>query len=83
MTTFERLKKQMVECRHAPEEKITEEACFIEDLGMDSLDLVECVMAIEEEFGVEILDAEAEMCLTVGDAVKMIDWHRQAYGSQT
>jgi len=55
------------------EEKVTEEASFIDDLGADSLDTVELVMAFEEEFGSEISDSEAEKILTVGDAVKFID----------
>ena len=55
------------------EEKVTEEASFIDDLGADSLDTVELVMAFEEEFGSEISDSEAEKILTVGDAIKFID----------
>jgi len=53
--------------------KVTEEASFIDDLGADSLDTVELVMAFEEEFGAEISDSEAEKILTVGDAVKFIE----------
>ena len=53
--------------------KITDEASFINDLGADSLDTVELVMAFEEEFGSEISDSEAEKILTVGDAVKFIE----------
>ena len=53
--------------------KVTEESSFIDDLGADSLDTVELVMAFEEEFGSEISDNEAEKILTVGDAVKFID----------
>ena len=53
--------------------KITEEAKFIDDLGADSLDTVELVMAFEEEFGSEISDSDAEKILTVGDAVKFIE----------
>ena len=55
------------------EEKVTEEASFIDDLGADSLDTVELVMACEEEFGSEISDSEAEKILTVGDAIKFIE----------
>jgi len=55
------------------EQKVTEEASFIDDLGADSLDTVELVMAFEEEFGSEISDNEAEKILTVGDAVKFIE----------
>ena len=55
------------------ETKVNEEASFIDDLGADSLDTVELVMAFEEEFGSEISDSEAEKILTVGDAVKFIE----------
>ena len=55
------------------EVKVTDEASFIDDLGADSLDTVELVMAFEEEFGAEISDSEAEKILTVGDAVKFIE----------
>ena len=55
------------------EAKVTEESSFIDDLGADSLDTVELVMAFEEEFGSEISDNEAEKILTVGDAIKFID----------
>ena len=55
------------------QEKVTDEANFVEDLGADSLDTVELVMAFEEEFGSEISDSEAEKILTVGDAIKFIE----------
>ena len=55
------------------EQKVTDEASFIDDLGADSLDTVELVMAFEEEFGSEISDSEAEKILTVGDAIKFIE----------
>ena len=55
------------------EQKVTDEASFIDDLGADSLDTVELVMAFEEEFGAEISDNEAEKILTVGDAIKFIE----------
>ena len=55
------------------ETKVTEEANFIDDLGADSLDTVELVMAFEEEFGSEISDNEAEKILTVGDAIRFIE----------
>ena len=54
-------------------DKITENSSFIDDLGADSLDTVELVMAFEEEFGSEISDSDAEKILTVGDAVKFIE----------
>jgi len=55
------------------ETKVREDSSFIDDLGADSLDTVELVMAFEEEFGKEISDSEAEKILTVGDAVKFIE----------
>jgi acyl carrier protein len=54
-------------------EKVSDGASFIEDLGADSLDTVELVMAFEEEFGIEIPDDAAESIVTVGDAIKFID----------
>ena len=54
-------------------EEVTDTASFIEDLGADSLDTVELVMALEEEFGIEIPDEDAEKMITVGDAIKYID----------
>ena len=54
-------------------EDVTAESSFVEDLGADSLDTVELVMAFEEEFGSEISDSEAEKILTVGDAIKFIE----------
>ena len=58
-------------------EKLTNEASFIEDLGADSLDIVELVMAMEEEFEVEIPDEEAENIKTVGDAINYINTHKK------
>lgn len=71
--TADRVKKIVVEHLGVEADKVTEEASFIDDLGADSLDTVELVMAFEEEFGVEIPDDAAETILTVGDAVKYID----------
>ena len=68
-----RVKKIVVEHLGVDADKVTEQASFIDDLGADSLDTVELVMAFEEEFGVEIPDDAAETILTVGDAVKYID----------
>ncbi len=58
-------------------EKVTEEASFVEDLGADSLDTVELVMAFEEEFGMEIPDEDAEQLQTVGDAIKYVREHSE------
>jgi len=71
--TAERVKKIVVEHLNVDADKVTEGASFIEDLGADSLDTVELVMAFEEEFGIEIPDDAAESIVTVGDAVKFID----------
>jgi len=71
--TAERVKKIVVEHLNVDAEKVTESASFIEDLGADSLDTVELVMAFEEEFGIEIHDDAAESIVTVGDAVKYIE----------
>ena len=68
----ERVKKIVVEHLGVDEDKVTENASFIDDLGADSLDTVELVMAFEEEFGVEIPDDAAENIQTVGDAIKFI-----------
>ncbi len=54
-------------------EQVTPQASFIDDLGADSLDTVELVMALEEEFGIEIPDEDAEKMVTVGDAIKYIE----------
>ena len=68
----ERVKKIVIEHLSVEEDKISEGASFIDDLGADSLDTVELVMAFEEEFGVEIPDDAAESIQTFGDAVKYI-----------
>jgi acyl carrier protein len=69
----ERVKKIVVEHLGVEPEKVSENASFIDDLGADSLDTVELVMAFEEEFGCEIPDDAAETILTVGDAVKFLE----------
>ena len=69
----ERVKKIVVEHLGVEESKIQSDSKFIDDLGADSLDTVELVMAFEEEFGSEISDSEAEKILTVGDAIKFIE----------
>ena len=69
----ERIKKIVVEHLDVEADKVTESASFIDDLGADSLDNVELVMAFEEEFDVEIPDDAAETIQTVGDAVKFVE----------
>ena len=68
-----KVKKIVADRLGIDEAKVTEESSFIDDLGADSLDTVELVMAFEEEFGSEISDSEAEKILTVGDAVRFIE----------
>ena len=68
-----KVKKMVADHLGVEEIKVTDEANFIDDLGADSLDTVELVMAFEEEFGAEISDSEAEKILTVGDAIKFIE----------
>ena len=68
-----RVTKIVVEHLGVEESKVVDSASFIDDLGADSLDTVELVMAFEEEFGSEISDSDAEKILTVGDAVKFIE----------
>ena len=68
-----KVKKMVADHLGVEEAKVTEEANFIDDLGADSLDTVELVMAFVEEFGSEISDNEAEKILTVGDAIKFIE----------
>ena len=69
----DKVKKMVAEHLGVEESKVNDEANFIDDLGADSLDTVELVMAFEEEFGSEISDSEAEKILTVADAVKFIE----------
>ena len=68
-----KVKKMVADHLGVEELKVTEEANFVDDLGADSLDTVELVMAFDEEFGSEISDSEAEKILTVGDAIKFIE----------
>ena len=68
-----KIKKMVVDHLGVDESKVIDEANFIDDLGADSLDTVELVMAFEEEFGSEISDNEAEKILTVGDAIRFIE----------
>ncbi|MCZ8155120.1 acyl carrier protein [Leptospira ognonensis] len=73
MADFEKIKSIIVEQLGVDESEVNPEAHFINDLGADSLDTVELVMALEEEFGVEISDEDAEKIQTVGDVIKFID----------
>lgn len=72
-TIAERVKKIVIEHLSVDADKVVDKANFIDDLGADSLDTVELVMAFEEEFGVEIPDDAAETIVTVGDAVKFLE----------
>ena len=72
---FEKVKSIIVEQLGATESSVTMEASFIDDLGADSLDIVELIMALEEEFDTEIPDTDAEKIVTVGDVVDYIKEH--------
>ncbi len=78
MSVEERVKSIIVEQLGVDAEEVTAEASFVEDLGADSLDTVELIMAFEEEFGVEISDDEAEKIRKVKDAVSYIDSRAKA-----
>jgi len=69
---MDRIKKIIVDQLGVDESKITEDSSFIDDLGADSLDIVELIMAFEEEFDIEIPDEDAEKMKTIGDAVKYL-----------
>ena len=77
MSTFEQVKKIIVEKLGVKEQDITEEATFVNDLGADSLDVVEFVMEVEKEFNITIPDEDAVKLEKVGDAVKYIDSHKK------
>jgi len=70
--TEDRVREIIVNELGVESEKVTDEASFVEDLGADSLDTVELVMAFEEEFGIDIPDEDAEQMRTVGDAIKYL-----------
>jgi len=72
-STEQRIKEIIVEQLGVNADQVTSEAKFIEDLGADSLDTVELIMALEEEFGIEVPDEEAEKLQSVGDVVKYIE----------
>ena len=70
---MDRIKKIIVDRLGVDESKITENSSFVGDLGLDSLDIVELIMAFEEEFDIEIPDKDAEKMKTVGDAIKYLN----------
>lgn len=73
MAVDEKVKAIIAEQLGVKADEVTPQASFIDDLGADSLDTVELIMALEEEFGVEIPDEDAEKMTTVGDAIKYIE----------
>jgi len=75
MTVTEKVKKMIVDQLGVSEAEVIPEAKFIDDLGADSLDIVELIMALEDEYGIEIPDEDAEKMETVGDAIKFIEEH--------
>ena len=75
MSTFDRVKKVVVEQLDVAEDEVTPQASFVDDLGADSLDVVELVMGLEEEFDVEIPDEDAEKITTVQEAEDYIEEH--------
>ncbi len=76
MDIFDNVKKIILDRLDVDEEKVTLEATFKDDLGADSLDIVELVMEIEDEFDIEIADEDAEKIQTVGDAIEYIKAHQ-------
>jgi acyl carrier protein len=75
MALIDDVKAVVVEQLNVNGDEVKEESKFVEDLGADSLDVVELVMALEEKFDIEIPDADAEKIATVGDALKYIEEH--------
>ena len=75
-TVYDRLKTIITEQLGVDEEEVTPQASFVDDLNANSLDLVELIMSLEEEFGLEISDEDAEKIVTVQDAVNYIDEHQ-------
>ena len=77
-SVFDRVKAIVVEQLGVEADEVTPQSKFVEDLGADSLDVVELVMALEDEFDLEIPDEEAEKIVTVGEAAKYIERHVEA-----
>lgn len=75
MDNFEKVKAIIVDKLNLEEDKVTLEARFVEDLGADSLDVVELIMGMEDTFGIQISDEDAEKIRKVGDAVSYVDQH--------
>lgn len=73
---FDKVKAIIVDQLSVEEDEVTPEASFIEDLGADSLDIVELIMALEEEFEIEVPDEDAEKLQTVADAIRYIKEHK-------
>ncbi|WP_121021627.1 acyl carrier protein [Helicobacter vulpis] len=78
MALFEEIQAVIVEQLNVNASQVTEEADFIKDLNADSLDVVELIMALEEKFGIDIPDDQAEKIKTVGDVIKFIEEHKLA-----
>ncbi|MCF6173949.1 MAG: acyl carrier protein [Campylobacteraceae bacterium] len=76
MALIEEVKEVVVEQLNVNPDEVKEESKFVEDLGADSLDVVELVMALEEKFDIEIPDTDAEKIITVNDAIKYIEEHK-------
>ena len=77
MAIAEKVKKMIVEQLGVSEAEVVHEAKFIDDLGADSIDIVELIMALEDEYGIEIPDEDAEKMETVGDAIRYIEEHKK------
>ena len=75
MTVSEKVKKMIVDQLGVNESEVIPEAKFIDDLGADSLDIVELIMELDDEYGIEIPDEDAEKIETVGDAIRYIEEH--------
>jgi acyl carrier protein len=81
MSIEEKLKEMIIKQFAESEKTVTLETSFVNDMGADSLDIVELVMELEDEFGVSIPDEDAEKMQTVGDVVKFINEHTQKNGA--